>query len=223
MDRNRFCQLWLRNQNQSDADVVNQTATKAATAVFELLLTNYSDPQRFYHDVQHIDDCLEWLDRYADQVEDPDAVELAIWFHDACYSPDPKGHEQRGVELLHQLAGDNMPSQWLEKVATMIGLTTHQLPTEDLEQALVLDIDLASFSRPWNDYLSDTARCRAEQKQLKGSEYCACQLDFLRQLIGRPQIYYHPQFRANHEADARANISRLIELLEARSERWVAA
>ncbi|MEH6648399.1 MAG: hypothetical protein V7707_00050 [Motiliproteus sp.] len=219
MDSQRFCQLWLRNQNQSGVGGAEQ----AANAVFKLLLANYSEPQRFYHDVQHIDDCLEWLDRYADQVDDPDAVELAIWFHDACYSPDPKGHEQRGVALLRQLAGDNMPLQWLDKIATMIGLTTHQLSTDDPEQALVLDIDLASFCRPWNDYLSDTARCRAEQKQLKGAEYCACQLGFLRQLIGRQQIYYHPQFHADHETDARANIIRLIELLEARAERWAAA
>lgn len=219
MDSNRFCQLWLRNQNNPDAEGAKQVASD----VFDLLLTNYSDPQRYYHDVQHIDDCLEWLDRYSDQVADPDAVELAIWFHDACYSPDPKGHELRGVALLRQLAGDCMPLPWLDKIAAMIGLTDHQSSTDDLEQALVLDIDLASFCRPWNDYLSDTARCRAEQKQLKGSEYCSCQLDFLRQLIGRPQIYFHPQFHANHEADARANIIRLIELLEARAERWVAA
>ena len=99
----------------------------------------------------------------------------------------------------------------------MIELTTHQCDTDDLDQALMLDIDLASFCRPWSAYLRDTARCRAEIRQRPDQEYCSCQLDFLRQLIQRPQIYLHPQFRADHEQDARHNISALIELLEKRS------
>ncbi|MEH6473329.1 MAG: hypothetical protein V7752_19015 [Halopseudomonas sp.] len=211
MDRNRFCQLWMRN--------LNPNVTVNAEPVFDLLAANYSHSLRSYHDGQHIEDCLAWLDGYRGQVEDPDAIELAIWFHDACYSPDPVGHEQRGADLLRQLAGNKMDAQRLDKVCSMILHTTHQQAPLDPEQALVLDIDLASFARPWPAYLRDTARCRAEMRQLPDVEYCACQLGFLRQLLGREQIYYHPRFNADHEADARSNINRLIELLEARSGR----
>ena len=112
-----------------------------------------------------------------------------------------------------------MESKRLDKICAIIGLTDHQQATQDLEQALMLDIDLSSFCRPWHRYLRDTARCRAEQKKLRSIEYCACQLAFLRQLAEREQIYYHPQFRAAHEVDARRNIDRLIALLEARSAR----
>ncbi len=211
MDGDRFSALWQRN--------LSSVSSADSAAVFSLLSKNYQDPVRYYHDAQHINDCLEWLDRYRDQVEDPDAVELAIWFHDACYSPDPAGHEQRGIDLLRRLAAAKMEPQRLDKVCAIIGLTDHQQPTHDLEQALMLDIDLSSFCRPWRHYLRDTARCRAEQKKLKSIEYCACQLGFLRQLAGREQIYYHPQFRAAHEADARRNIARLIALFEARAAR----
>ncbi len=212
MDPSRFCQLWCRN--------LYSVANADAESVYQLLATNYSDPLRCYHDGQHIQDCLAWLDLYRDQVADPDAVELAIWFHDACYSPDPVGHEQRGADLFRQRAASGMAAERLDKISRMIQLTTHQQSTQDWEQALMLDIDLASFARCWPAYLRDTARCRIERKQLPDSEYCACQLDFLRQLLGREQIYYHPQFRLDHEQSARRNISRLIDLLQARADRW---
>ena len=211
VDRNRFCQLWMRNLK---ADVSSD-----AEPVFDLLAANYADPQRCYHDAEHIADCLKWLDRYRDRVNDPDAVELAVWFHDACYSPDPLGHEQRGADLLRRLASDKMPPERLERICRMILLTDHQQATDDPEAALMIDIDLASFCRPWPDYLRDTARCRAEKRQLPDGDYCACQLDFLYQLLSRERIYHHPDFRQVHEAEARANISRLIELLEARQQR----
>lgn len=208
MDRNRFCQLWMRNLN---AGVVAD-----AEPVYELLVTSYNQPQRRYHDSQHIDDCLAWLDLYRDQIADPDAAELALWFHDACYSVDPVGHEQRGAELLRQLLHAKMDAARLDRICSLILQTTHQQPPLDSDHAMVLDIDLASFARPWAAYLRDTARCRAEMGPLADSDYCACQLGFLRKLSSREQIYYHPHFRAEHEDEARSNISRLIELLETR-------
>ncbi|MEH6822986.1 MAG: hypothetical protein V7629_03635 [Motiliproteus sp.] len=208
MDKKRFCQLWMRNL--STGVVVD------AESVYELLVTSYSQPQRRYHDSHHIEDCLAWLDLYRDQIADPDAAELALWFHDACYSVDPKGHEQRGAELLRQLLHTKMDAARLDKICSLILQTTHQQPPLDSEHALVLDIDLASFARPWAAYLRDTALCRAEMGPLADSDYCACQLGFLRKLISREQIYYHPHFRAEHEAEARSNISRLITLLENR-------
>ncbi|MFT6913720.1 MAG: putative metal-dependent HD superfamily phosphohydrolase [Motiliproteus sp.] len=215
MDRQRFCRLWIRNRTPGAQAGRNTDAE----SVYALIDGRYTQASRYYHDGQHIVDCLRWFDRYSDQIEDPDAVELAVWFHDACFSPDPQGHEQRATELLRQLAQGSIESQRLDAICNMILLTTHQQCPDNAEQALMLDIDLASFARPWPLYLRDTARCRAEMPPSLYQDYGACQLGFLRKLLGREQIYYHPLFRANHEADARANITRLIGLLDARSAR----
>ncbi|WP_421870055.1 hypothetical protein [Motiliproteus sp.] len=210
MDACRFSQLWMRNLNpdqESDGEVV-----------FDRLKANYSEPCRRYHDGSHIEQCLLWLDRYRHTIDDPDAIELAIWFHDACYGPDPKGHEERGALLLRELAQGRMAPERLEKICTMIALTTHQTPVEDPEQALMLDIDLASFARPWAEYLRDTVRCHEERQLINPVCDYRAQLEFLRELIRRPQLYHHAQFRADHEPAARQNIIQLIELLEARPE-----
>jgi predicted metal-dependent HD superfamily phosphohydrolase len=43
------------------------------------------EPQRRYHTLQHLRECLGHLEAVLDQVPDPAAIELALWFHDAVY------------------------------------------------------------------------------------------------------------------------------------------
>ena len=44
------------------------------------------DDRRF-HNLQHIDDCLHRFDEVAPLLDDRDAVEMALWCHDAVYVP----------------------------------------------------------------------------------------------------------------------------------------
>jgi len=212
MNAERFNQLWTRNVGASGS-------AKPAAEVFAYLDKQYSDPRRCYHDASHIDQCLGWLDRYADTVDDPDAVELAIWFHDASYLPHPQGHEERSARLFDLMAGDGISSARKEKIIRMIGFTTHTREPETEEEALLVDIDLASFCRPWHQYLVDTARCRAERKRIDNMDFCTGQIGFLKGLAARPHFYFSPPFRSHHEQEARYNIARILELLEKRCER----
>jgi len=51
------------------------------------LYEKYSEPGRFYHSAGHILYCLDQLDNYPSGTGDSDALELAIWYHDAVYDP----------------------------------------------------------------------------------------------------------------------------------------
>lgn len=214
MDRLRFEQLWARNVD----------AVECATGgeVFATLEQLYAHPSRVYHAGGHIDQCLLWLDRYADWVSDPDAVELAVWFHDACYSPDPRGHEARGAKLFRQLSHGGMSLFRQNKICDMILYTTHNGEPQSDEEALLVDVDLASFSRPWRRYLVDTAACRAERGEMSDLEFCGCQIRFLQSLLDRPYFYFSQPFREHHETQARANMQRMIQLLRRREAKLLA-
>jgi len=49
---------------------------------FDELIQAYSSPERFYHNLVHIEDCLALFDRTNALAIHPEEVELAIWFHD---------------------------------------------------------------------------------------------------------------------------------------------
>jgi len=210
MDLLRFLQLWRRNVGDQGED---------GESVFTLLRDLYGESHRRYHNGAHIAQCLLWLDRYADQVTDPDAVELALWFHDACYSPDPRGHEARGAKLFRQLAQGGMDSDRQNKICDMILYTTHCGHPRSDEEALLVDIDLASFARPWHQYVIDTAACRAERRQVDDVSFCLGQIAFLQAMLARPRFYFSTPFYTYHEASARVNMTRMVALLQRREQR----
>lgn len=209
MNAERFKQLWARNVEVSGCS----GDAEWAGAYLE---KQYRQPGRHYHDISHIEQCLEWLDLYADTLDDPDAVELAIWFHDACYLPTPVGHEERSAQLFICMVGKGMDEERRDRIVRMIGYTTHMAPPDSEEAALLVDIDMASFARPWHQYLVDTVHCRLERHWLSDLEFCEGQIGFIERMLARPSFYYSEVFKQHHEQTARDNMQRMIELLEKR-------
>lgn len=209
MNASRFQQLWQRN-------VDGEQAWDAVSA-YQHLVQLYAETRRVYHNADHINLCLHWFDRYRHTLADADAVELAIWFHDACYGPEPSGHESRSAGLFRHMSDGGLTLERQDKICQLIMATTHQQPPADDDAALLVDIDLASFARPWHPYLKDTARCRAERKHMPDLEFCNCQIGFLQSLLARDSIYYSAVFKQHHEQQARDNVRRLLHLLRQRT------
>ncbi len=65
----------------------------------ERLITAYSAPDRHYHNLDHISECLGELDAARHLAADPVAVELALWFHDAVYDSRATANEERSADL----------------------------------------------------------------------------------------------------------------------------
>ena len=90
MDQRRFEELWERCVGAGGEDVFRQ---------IEVL---YGEAHRHYHDQTHIVHCLRQFDLAGAIIPNPDAVEMALWFHDAIYEvpdgPSPD-NERRSAEL----------------------------------------------------------------------------------------------------------------------------
>lgn len=51
------------------------------------LRARYDAPGRTYHNWAHIQTLLAHYDRNLDRMHDPDAVEIALYYHDVVYVP----------------------------------------------------------------------------------------------------------------------------------------
>ena len=74
-----------------------------SAGIHQRLIDAYAEPQRHYHTLAHIQHCLGMFDQCKSLLANPEAVELAIWFHDAIYVPSACDNEALSAELYRRL------------------------------------------------------------------------------------------------------------------------
>ena len=74
-------------------------AAAGVDAIFHDLTARYAEPQRAYHTMEHVTECLSHFDTARHLLARPDEVELALWFHDAVYDPRRGDNEEQSARL----------------------------------------------------------------------------------------------------------------------------
>jgi len=82
------------------------------------------------------------------------------------------------------------------------------------DRRFIVDIDLAGFGAPWNEFMCKGALIRAEFPDQTDAEFYAKQVPFLRRLQQRPYIFATDYYRDRYEATAQDNLRRLLEMRE---------
>jgi len=202
----RFCDLWRRCAG----------ATAAPEPVWEMLQRHYTEPHRFYHSLNHLAQCLGELDLARTAVEELDATEMAIWFHDVIYRYGAKDNETLSAQAFRDLAGPHMPAGFVDRVSEFIIATQHTGSARDRGEAFMVDTDLSGFGLPWEGYLADSNALRQEAPDVSDEQYYAGKLRFLEGLLGWKNLFQTDCFRNRLEQRARENIKRYSADLRAR-------
>ncbi|NUS21288.1 MAG: hypothetical protein HOQ25_16105 [Mesorhizobium sp.] len=180
----------------------------------------YQAGDRHYHSLAHIKAMLALASEYRHLLDDPRAVEAAIWFHDAIYDSRAKDNEAKSAELAEKrLAGRASPHR-IARIAAMINATaTHQLPPFRDEgalndAALLLDMDLAILGAEPAVFDAYEKAVRLEYGWVEEPIWRAGRSAVLKGFLARPHIFYTTEFRQRFEAKARQNIERSLAALE---------
>ena len=203
MDSSRFNTLWQR-----------AGARNNSTAAFAVLVDYYSEPHRRYHTARHVRDCLEIYDSAVPVLGNNDAVEMALWFHDAVYIVGQTDNESCSAALFRSLSEGYLPSDFNEQVVRLIMATRHnQAPTAADEQ-FATDVDLDGLAKPWDAFITDTQLLRQENSATDDKTFRGNVRGFFERLLARPSIYATGHFEVKSEAIARGNIERLLAELD---------
>jgi predicted metal-dependent HD superfamily phosphohydrolase len=174
------------------------------------------EPHRRYHTPVHIAHCLKQFDLAREHMHEPDAVEMAIWFHDVIYDAKAMDNELKSAELFTELAGSDVSAEFNSKVRDLILVTIHRQLPETRDEKFVVDIDLSSFGLPWDRFLKDSDAVREEFPHLNDQEFYPIQKVFLDSLMSRKTFCFTKFFRDRHEDTARENISTYLGNLKQR-------
>lgn len=180
----------------------------------------YRDGNRHYHGLAHIEALLALAVECRSKLSDPEAVEAAIWFHDAIYDSRAKDNEARSAELARQLLAHRLKPVRMARVAAMILATAmHEVPVfanidAVRDAALFLDMDLSILGASPEVFDAYEAAIRREYAWVPEDAWIAGRSAVLRTFLDRPYIYHSEEFRVRLEHRARANIERSLASLK---------
>jgi len=180
------------------------------------LLAAWSEPQRHYHALAHLQSGLALFDQYHSLATDPEGLEMAWWFHDAIYDPRASDNEQRSADWacaeLARAGWDG--SARLDVLKARILATRHGAAAapDDDDTRLLLDIDLAILGTPASIYQRYEQQIRREYAHVPRWRYIVGRGRVLRHFLAEPALYQRPELRTRFETAARANLRRASRL-----------
>lgn len=179
------------------------------------LTAAYARPDRHYHTLNHIADCLDQLEACALPAERADPMALALWFHDAIYNWRSKTNEVDSADWADAfLAGCDAAPELRTQVVDLIVATRHFVPEPLVgDQILLVDIDLSILGRAPEVYDRYEEAIGQEYKWVPRVTYRRERRAVLRSFLARDAIYQTERFQQRYEAQARKNLQRAIDQL----------
>ncbi|WP_440133767.1 HD domain-containing protein [Chitinophaga sancti] len=182
---------------------------------FNSILTHYNESHRFYHNLDHVQTLLVFIEEYNHLVHDLETLQLAVFFHDIIYDVQRADNEERSALVATQfLEQTSYPPEKIALVSEYIRATkSHQNPNKDSDLDCFLDFDLFILSGPERMYQAYAKNIRKEYGIYPDSVYVPGRKKILQYFLDRPSIYKTAGFRERFDAVAKENIQRELEKL----------
>jgi predicted metal-dependent HD superfamily phosphohydrolase len=186
---------WCRASNASEPQ---------AEELWSSLSALYQEPHRHYHNLAHIAASLGELDATG---RGTPALEGAIWFHDVIYDPTRADNEVASIAWFESGTGIWLAPETESTITRLISATDFRLPrSDDADEALMVDIDLAILSAEWPAYDAYRRAVRREYTHVPDEAFRVGRARVMASFLEK-QVYRTTFFGAR-EIKARENISR---------------
>ena len=201
--RRRWDELWARIGVRRDG----------APSIDPLILA-YGSERRHYHNLKHVLQCLEEFAAVRPLCANPDAVELAIWYHDVVYDPTRGDNEERSADVAAEaLRAAGAEEAMAGRVTALILATKHTAAPADGDGQILVDVDLSVLGRTSDEFDAYEHAIRREYDHVDDDAFRAGRTAVLRRFLERPTIYGTVALREKYEVPARSNLRRSIERL----------
>jgi predicted metal-dependent HD superfamily phosphohydrolase len=196
----RWLDLWNRIGAQGNAH-----------EVYKDLVARYSEPHRHYHTLTHIEYCLDKFKNVRRFANDPNALELAIWYHDAIYDTKTDDNEDKsGIFAMDMTKKVLMNKDFSSKIGFLVSATRHMMASYDSDARLIRDIDLSILGQSKEKFDEYERQIRKEYEWVPDDEYAIKRSIILKSFIDRLVIYKTKFFHDKYESRAVRNIMRSL-------------
>ncbi len=179
---------------------------------WETLKNPYFGSERFYHNIDHIHVMLSEIEEIRNLLIDPEAVELAIWFHDRVYDTHASDNEPKsadeGFEIMKKFG---LSEFFCKYVHRYVLVTDHKTVPLTTDEKYMVDMDLSILGKDTETFDEYEENIRKEYAWVPEEMYRTERKKVLEYFLKRESIYYTEYFRNKYEVKARENLKRSIE------------
>jgi predicted metal-dependent HD superfamily phosphohydrolase len=184
--------------------------------VFDEVIAAYTNSNRHYHDLRHIAACLREFDSVKQLARNSRAVEAAIWFHDVVYDGHRQDNEEQSADFaMHAMARLGADDALRHAVRDLVLFTRHDRDPGTNDGKLMVDIDLASLGLPADAFDANGDAIRQEYAHVPEADFRKGRASLLGRFLSRPRIYLTDEFFARYEEQARKNLRRSLNAINA--------
>lgn len=172
----------------------------------------YTEPHRFYHNMEHINDVLQYLFENKHEFSEYEfkTLVLAALYHDSIYEPGDKMNEKNSVTKMMEACKDTQSPEILEEASRLIMLTDsenyHFTTDDDFVGQHFLKADLSYYTGPFESLIINNRKLFKEFQRFDLDLSMTNQVNFLKTFAERSILANDPS--------AQANIDYLIEYVK---------
>lgn len=200
----------MRNPDLKKYWLVNRFAnSETANLCFCRLLQHYSNPDRYYHNLDHLKDLFVHFETSKFKLANPDWVVLAIFYHDAIYEVKRSDNELVSAAYAQKdMTALGFSERETRAVVQMIEATAKHFPPPDTSRDLryFLDFDLAILGAEQEVYAAYAKKIRQEYAIYPDEVYQEGRKNVLEKLSNRDQLFQTQDYFELYEKKARENI-----------------
>ncbi len=182
--------------------------------------TNYEMPGRHYHNWSHIQELLRAFETCVERLHDPEAVLLAIYYHDVIYQALSSTNEEDSAALFVEHATGKLNDTCIAFIENLILATKDHVPVDGMmasnyEDCLhFLDMDISILGAPEPDYQKYVEGVRQEYSMVPEALFNNGRLTVLKGFQSRPRLFLTDLFHNTLDTQARINIANEIDVLQ---------
>lgn len=164
-----------------------------------------------YHKRLHVVDCMNELYEVKHLLDNPDAVECALLFHDIVYDPLSKTNEEDSTVVAEKILTQRwLPKDFIARVKQLILATKHDKPPTDNDMAFIMDIDMSILGKDKKRYVQYMKDVRREYYAFSDEKFNQWRESFLLSLhhkYKKSSVFHTPYFQEKYDTQAKGNIT----------------
>jgi len=188
--------------------------SKNIDTLWQEIEAQYSESNRFYHTLGHLENLYAQLLQVRENITDWDAIIFATVYHDYIYNTARTDNEEQSADIAHKrLESIGVPEERIQRTCAHILATKGHSSTNDADTNAFTDSDLSILGQHWESYVEYSRQIRHEYSRYSDAEYNAGRKKVLAHFLTMERLYKTPYFYEKYELQARENMAMEIESL----------